>query len=54
MAMMMSAAGGGSSRGETTYNYTINVNGAGADPQEIAEVVMTRIKSRERSDRERA
>lgn len=54
MAMMMSAAGGGSGRGETTYNYTINVNGAGADPQEIAEVVMTRIKSRERSDRERA
>jgi len=29
------------------------VNGAGADPQEIAETVMTRIKARERSDRER-
>jgi hypothetical protein len=47
------AIGMGGSGGSATYNYTINVNGAGADPQEIAETVMTRIKARERSDRER-
>jgi|GEM_PF-1881672 len=43
----------GSTAGNMTYNYTINVNGSGADPQLIADTVMSRIKAREQSDRER-
>lgn len=44
---------GGRSSGSINYQYTINVNGAAADPKMIADTVMARIKEREQSDRER-
>jgi hypothetical protein len=44
----------GGSAGSVAYNYTINVNGGSGSPEEIAEAVLSRIKARERSDRERS
>jgi len=50
--LSMGSSGGGV--GTTNYNnYTINVNGAEASPQEIAETVMAEIKRSEMSMRER-
>lgn len=53
MTPLSGGVSGGGTVGNVSYNYTINVNGGVQSAEEIANTVMTRIKERERSDRER-